>query len=336
MEITNLVHLVVQDQSHISEARRLSASALNTFPVPEQVKSDILIIVSELVSNLIKHAKPTGTFFLQSIGNSSSFVIIAIAIDTGRGIININESLRDGFSTAGTAGTGLGSVKRLSDSFDIHTLPGIGTAVVATKIITSPILDYDLGVINLPKKGEYISGDSWAIKYFNNKIRIIVADGLGHGPLAADASKAIINSFLRSKEEYSIDTLLNNIHLEVKRTRGAAAAISEILPSDNILNYCGIGNINSVSFFNHESKSLLSHNGIVGHDIRKIVRVTHPWNVNSTLIMHSDGLSSRWSLSSYPGLLTKPSPLIASVLYRDFSRGNDDSTIVVFKQKSLK
>jgi hypothetical protein len=48
--------------------------------------------------------------------------------------------------------------------------------------------------------------------------------------------------------------------------------------------------------------------------------------------MHSDGLSSRWTLESYPGLKQRDSTLIAAVLYRDFGRSRDDATVLVVKE----
>ncbi len=48
--------------------------------------------------------------------------------------------------------------------------------------------------------------------------------------------------------------------------------------------------------------------------------------------MHSDGLQTRWNLSTYPGLSRKHPTLIAAVLYRDYSRKRDDVTVVVLRQ----
>jgi hypothetical protein len=47
--------------------------------------------------------------------------------------------------------------------------------------------------------------------------------------------------------------------------------------------------------------------------------------------MHSDGLSSSWTLDKYPGLATFHPALIAAILYRDLSRHRDDSTVLVGK-----
>ena len=60
---------------------------------------------------------------------------------------------------------------------------------------------------------------------------------------------------------------------------------------------------------------------------------THGGSPQATIVMFSDGLTSRWDLASYPGLASKSPALIAGVLYRDHSRGRDDVTIVVARER---
>ena len=76
---------------------------------------------------------------------------------------------------------------------------------------------------------------------------------------------------------------------------------------------------------------MTSHNGTLGHELRKIQEFSFPWEPQSVLIMHSDGLGSRWDLNQYPGIMTKHASVIAAVLYRDFERQRDDVTVLVAK-----
>jgi hypothetical protein len=55
----------------------------------------------------------------------------------------------------------------------------------------------------------------------------------------------------------------------------------------------------------------------------------HAWPEHGLLVMHSDGLTGRWTLDRYPGLLVRHPALVAAVLYKDFLRGRDDATVVV-------
>ena len=79
---------------------------------------------------------------------------------------------------------------------------------------------------------------------------------------------------------------------------------------------------------------MASHNGTVGHQMQRVQEFTFPWNADSLLVMHSDGLKSSWDLERYPGIWSKHPGLIAAMLYRDFSRERDDVTVLVAKTLS--
>ena len=74
---------------------------------------------------------------------------------------------------------------------------------------------------------------------------------------------------------------------------------------------------------------MVSYNGTVGHEVRKIREFTYLWPKGGLLVMHSDGLGTQWRLDRYPGLIARHPSLIAGVLYRDFNRGRDDVTVLV-------
>ena len=65
--------------------------------------------------------------------------------------------------------------------------------------------------------------------------------------------------------------------------------------------------------------------------MKRVQEFSFPWNGNNILVMHSDGLATRWDLHSYPGIWNKPPGTIAAILHRDFSRGRDDVTVLVAK-----
>jgi hypothetical protein len=92
--------------------------------------------------------------------------------------------------------------------------------------------------------------------------------------------------------------------------------------------FAGIGNIASAILTPEGRRGFASHNGIVGHELRQIQEFSSPWHDRNLLLMHSDGLASRWDLTAYPGLVYRHPGLIAGVLYRDHTSGRDDVTIV--------
>jgi hypothetical protein len=116
-------------------------------------------------------------------------------------------------------------------------------------------------------------------------------------------------------------------------TRGAAMAAAQIDASCGGLKYVGIGNIAGHLHTNHGTpgRGLFSHNGIVGAQIRKLQQFDYDCASGGLLIMHSDGLQTRWRLNSYAGLSERHPAIIAAVLYRDFYRGRDDVTVAVVR-----
>jgi hypothetical protein len=76
----------------------------------------------------------------------------------------------------------------------------------------------------------------------------------------------------------------------------------------------------------------MSHNGTLGLCFARSLGFDYEWAARAVIVMHSDGLSSRWSLAEYPGLVQCHPAVIAAALFRGFSRGRDDSTVVVLRR----
>ena len=92
----------------------------------------------------------------------------------------------------------------------------------------------------------------------------------------------------------------------------------------------GFGNIAGSLVSSERSRGLASQNGTVGVQIRSHVSAfSHVMPAPGVLLMHSEGITSRWSCEQYPGLLLRHPTVIAGVLSRDFLRGRDDATVLV-------
>jgi hypothetical protein len=78
--------------------------------------------------------------------------------------------------------------------------------------------------------------------------------------------------------------------------------------------------------------SMVSHNGTVGAEMRKVQEFVYPWPKGAAVIMHSDGIATHWDLANYPGLASRRAPVIAGVLYRDHHRLRDDATVLVVRE----
>lgn len=336
--MSNSIALPILEPSQAGEARRKAVAFASRLGFNETELGKVGLVVTEVANNLVRHAQD-GVLLLQALEQDDIAGVEILALDKGPGIDNINECLRDGFSTAGTPGNGLGAVTRLSAVFDIYSVSTGGTAILA-HLWACPLpvgrsQDYfKLGAVCLPKTGEEVSGDTWAIAHSDNRSLLLVADGLGHGPQAAKASLEAVRVF-RENLRRSPKEIVEAAHAALRSTRGAALAIATIDFERQTVRFAGIGNIAGTIFSTAGSHNMVSYNGTVGHEIRKIQEFTYPWPKGGLLVMHSDGLGTQWRLDRYAGLITRHPSLIAGVLYRDFNRGRDDVTVLVAREENL-
>jgi anti-sigma regulatory factor (Ser/Thr protein kinase) len=324
------VRQVIDEVSQVSAARRAVGALATSLNFTESEKSNLAIVVTELGTNLVKHGGG-GAIIYRTISNQEKFGIELLALDNGPGDPNIERCLKDGFSTTGSRGTGLGAIQRLSHEFDIFSRLNEGTAVLSrswsNKGTPSTL---ETGAVCIPYPGELLAGDDWEIIPQASRILVMIADGLGHGPDAHLASSEAVRVF-REEQNSSIQTILNSIHLALARTRGAAIAIASIDVERHQLAYAGFGNIAAAIVAPGLRRNLVSMNGTVGQRTLVCREFTYPWQKDDKLVMHSDGLQSRWDLDKYYGIFQRSPGLIAGVLSRDFERKNDDLTVVVVK-----
>jgi serine/threonine-protein kinase RsbT len=88
--------------------------------------------ISELARNIVSYARK-GEITLKIVQASGRQGISIMASDSGPGIRDIRQAMRDGFSTSGSLGLGLPGVRRLMDDFEIASEPGRGTIVTVKK-----------------------------------------------------------------------------------------------------------------------------------------------------------------------------------------------------------
>ncbi|HEY4261114.1 MAG TPA: SpoIIE family protein phosphatase, partial [Schlesneria sp.] len=231
---------------------------------------------------------------------------------------------------------GLGAIQRLSQTFDIYSAVPAGTVIYCQvgEQSSSQIArrQSTWGAVNIPAPYETVCGDTWRIGERDDQLSVLVVDGLGHGPEAAKAAAEAANEF-ENNPFLPITTMYDKLHARMVGSRGGAVAVAQINTKSQQMKYAGVGNISGSlrESGSTSSRGLFSHNGIVGAQFRKAQEFDYPCPPGSLLILHSDGLQTRWSFDNYPGLLQRHPGLIAAVLYRDFCRGRDDVTVVVIR-----
>jgi len=311
----------ILDDSGVGEARRLAASFSRLAALPDADAGRVAIIVNELGTNLVKHAGG-GDLLLRELRAGTQTGVEVLSIDRGPGM------------KVESRGEGLGAVQRQAQEFDAWSGRG-GTVLVARVWAAGRAPGgLEIGAISDPLTGEVECGDGWDVRSTSARVRLLVVDGLGHGPIAARAAGAAVEAFAASDRLPGPEAVVHALHAALRSTRGAAVAVAEVDLVSRVLRFAGVGNIAAIleSGGAERAQGLLSHNGIAGHEARRIQEFTLPWPGRGLLIVHSDGIHAQWKLEAYSGLQGGHASVIAGVLHRDFRRKNDDSTVVVLKE----
>jgi anti-sigma regulatory factor (Ser/Thr protein kinase) len=324
--------LVIEEQSQTAEARRIARGMALDFGFGDDDAERIAIGVTEACTNLIKHAGG-GEVFLSATREGPE--LEALALDRGPGIANLAECLRDGYSTGGSPGQGLGAIRRLATVSDVYSISGQGTALLArwsaekSAAYRSPKLR--IGAVNAPKPGQEVCGDAWGVEHREDESVVLVADGLGHGPDARAASVEAVR-MLHLNSDLAPHEVIERCHMALRSLRGAAISVARIDRGRRKVTFAGVGNVAAQIYSGPKLvQHLVSVNGTAGHQVHKLREFSYPWPEDGILVLHSDGLATGTNTEGRPGLAMRDAALIAGVLYRDFTRGNDDATVVVAK-----
>jgi anti-sigma regulatory factor (Ser/Thr protein kinase) len=328
------IRVHVDEPSQISEARRLARKMALEIGFNEIRHERVAIVVTEACTNLLKHAVGGEIVICvtDALGDRSSADMEILALDRGPGMENLELCLENGYTSGSSLGQGLGAIVRLSDQSDFFVIQGRGTALLArwngsVKESGCPVI----GGVNVAKQGEESCGDSWGVEQTSETTTVMVADGLGHG---YDASVASLNAVRILHENTGLRplALIELSHQALRSTRGAAVSVACIHHADKTVTYCGVGNVTAQIYSGaRPQQHLVTVNGTAGHQMQRIREFSYPWPDRGMLVLHSDGLSTAAGLEGQPSLAQRDPSLIAGVLYRDYSRGNDDSTVVVLK-----
>ncbi|HEU5020330.1 MAG TPA: ATP-binding SpoIIE family protein phosphatase [Bryobacteraceae bacterium] len=324
----------IDEQSRTAEARRTARLMAQNLGFDETLAEQAAIVTTEVCTNLLKHAGG-GEILLQQLDGieGGAPALELLALDKGPGIGNLDQALRDGYSTGGSPGHGLGAIVRLASVSDFYSEPARGAAVLArwTAGPETPawrVPPLQIGAVNIAKPGQDVCGDDWGVEQTPDYSVIMVADGLGHGTDARVAAAEAVR-ILHSAPALSPAELVERAHLALRSTRGAALAVARIDRGRDRVTFSGIGNISAHIYSGvTEGQHLVSVHGTAGFQTAKIREFEYPWPDHGMLLMYSDGLATHTSPSTYPGLSLRDPTLIAGVLYRDFARRTDDATVV--------
>ena len=317
----------VEDAGSPGAARRRATELAERVGLGTDRVGEVAVAVTEVATNLVKYAEQ-GVLLLRLLRDDEEVgAVELVALDEGPGMRDVQALFEDGASSSDSLGIGLGAVRRLATSYDVHSVPGRGTVLTATFWQQRGVGAPAVAGLTRALEGEDECGDAYAVRRTDSGYLIMLSDGLGHGSLAARASTEAVAVF-RGSSELSPSALLREMHRGISSTRGAAVAVARVDVTDRRLTYAGVGNIAGRLVAGGRARGLMTVPGIVGHNVRTVQEVVHELEPDSWLVMHSDGLSDKWDTSHYRGLLARTPLVVAATLMRDAAVRRDDASVL--------
>jgi anti-sigma regulatory factor (Ser/Thr protein kinase) len=319
----------IDDPSAPGRARRAAATLATELGFVRTRVAEIEIAVTELGTNLLKHARD-GVLVIRSVRAVEQAAVEVVAVDSGPGMPNVEEALTDGRSSTGTLGVGLGAVTRLADACSVLSEPGAGTVVTARfhrrRGTPAELPGEAAAGITRPIEGEEVCGDAYAVCDENGRMQLMMCDGSGHGPLAARAASAAVRAF-HGDRSGGPEAILSRIHAAMRSTRGGAVAVADLDLVRRTVRFAGLGNIAASVVADGRKHGMVSVPGIAGYQARTIRAFDYPLPPDATVVLHSDGLTERWSPEHR--LFDRAPLLVAAALLRDAGLRKDDAGVLV-------
>jgi anti-sigma regulatory factor (Ser/Thr protein kinase) len=319
--------LRVEDASAVAACRQAVQNMAERLRFPAARIGQLALAVTEAASNLHKHAEQ-GSLLLCVNRDGPQPGIDLVTIDAGPGVRDVSAALRDGHSTAGTLGIGLGAIQRLADFADLYSRPGHGTSLVARFCVSPPVSQPRWAGLIRPITGETECGDAYGVVPADGAVTAVLCDGLGHGPLAAAAAAAGVAAVLDDPAGEPA-ALLERVHRRMSGTRGGAVGVVQV--GGQLARFAGLGNVAASVVSDGQRKSMVSIPGIAGVQARTIRQFEYDVPPGSAVIVHSDGVSSRWEAAALPALEARDPLLIAAVLLAEAGVHRDDAGVLVLK-----
>lgn len=317
----------VEADYDIGRARRAVVNFSQELGMSARNLSDIAIIATELATNLVRHANRGGVIHYS--GSPDQGLTLETS-DDGPGITNVENSMKDGVSSKGSLGGGLGAVQRLADHFSLETGEQ-GTKIVVGKYLDSQMKQsLSVGVYSRPYPGFIRNGDGFFIHQKPTRNVIGLFDGVGHGELAYQAANILLHS-LKDHYKLSLEQMVQHSHQRLRGSRGTVLFLAVITKSE--LKYIGIGNIEAfLGMDGVQPKRLMSYRGVLGANFPEMKVMTLPWKPGSWLLTYTDGIVERWK-SLEPFFIQGGDPgMVCRQIVQNYGRNNDDASVLIARE----
>ena len=325
----------VSDIGDLSSARQAARSMSRAIGFDERAVEEIALVVSELATNLVKHAKG-GVLWLRRNEEAGRTGIQIDSEDQGPGIPDVERAIADDFSTSGSLGCGLGAVNRLMDELDVTSRLEAGANIVCKRwlrrdVLPSQACPLGFGVASRPFPLMPVNGDAFVIKQWGESALVGVIDGLGHGQPAFCAARAA-RQYVEDHYDQPLAEIFRGVDRSCRATRGVVMGLARFDWGRAMLTFAGVGNVEARVFGSAEPMNFVVPRGILGLNARRAVVTQHRWELNNVMVLYSDGVRTHWRWSDFPQLAEASATVAAEELLRAFAREADDATVVVVKR----
>jgi len=180
-----------------------------------------------------------------------------------------------------------------------------------------------------PCLGERLSGDAVVIRPLEQGLFLAIVDVLGHGPEAHGLTH-VIDAYLARYGTSDVSGVMTRLHQHLKGTRGAAVGLCAIDAATGRIDYAGIGNT-AIRRFGKVETRLVSQDGVVGQNMRTPRPQTLQLEPGDLIVLYTDGVSDRFTVNDYPGVLRHAPQEVASNIVQRFGKDHDDAACIAVR-----
>ncbi len=178
-----------------------------------------------------------------------------------------------------------------------------------------------------PLPGQLACGDLSYVRVMDDLAWIVLVDVLGHGAPAGKLAAEIF-AWLESQPVMEPEATIEALDRAIRGSRGCVASVAVIDAAARRLRYGGIGNI-TARLIGPGAEQFVNRDGVVGY------RIVHPPQIErmlmpgATLLMHTDGISSRAVADRVREFEGASASTIAERMLSRCSKPTDDAGVLV-------
>lgn len=320
--------IAIADDASVSEARLRARRVAAEQGLGLVQAERLVLIASELARNQLRHAW-RGQIAVRAIARGEQRGVEIVAVDEGPGISDPELGLRGVPRGAGSLGVGLAAARENADEIDFDVRIQEGTVVRARVFENEVPRRREVGVFGRPYRLERQSGDHACFFRSEDRLLIGVCDGLGHGAPAREASGMAMRTFAAHRTA-SPQAILEECHGALGPTRGVVMSVVSLPEgAGSCLDLASVGNITIELVRPRGARRFAASSFVLGSPRRgwRPHVEAAPFQPDETLIVFTDGISSRSSISEDLELLREHPIVIAQRLVQRF--GRDDDVLVL-------